>query len=199
MSCDVGEATESLENELCYDYNYELCSFSKLLVASPTSHLILRYLRRLTYVTAHSSTIPLLHLRHSSFSNPSFASPTSQDFHLRHLASRPSSLPWLVIAVPQVQDAYNVLWFISHYLITVNAALNPVIYGLTNETFRRAFRTTRLAKLFFGASATVSLPRMPRKPVVRQESKHLGLQNPDLNHWFIIPKQKKTVTTDCYI
>ena len=26
MSCDVGELTERLENELCYDYNYELCS-----------------------------------------------------------------------------------------------------------------------------------------------------------------------------
>ena len=30
-----------------------------------------------------------LHLRHSSFSNPSFASPMSQDFHLCHLARRP--------------------------------------------------------------------------------------------------------------
>ena len=27
MSCDVGEVKERLENELCYDYNYELCSF----------------------------------------------------------------------------------------------------------------------------------------------------------------------------
>ena len=25
MSCDVGEVTERLENELCYDYNYEFC------------------------------------------------------------------------------------------------------------------------------------------------------------------------------
>ena len=40
-------------------------------------------------VTAHSPALPLLHLRHSSFSNLSFASPTLQDFHLRHLASRP--------------------------------------------------------------------------------------------------------------
>ena len=34
-------------------------------------------------------TLPLLHLRHSSFTNPSFASPTSLGFHLCHLASRP--------------------------------------------------------------------------------------------------------------
>ena len=66
MSCDVGEVTESLENELCYDYNYELCSFSKL------CHFI--------YVTAHSDSprFPSLHLLHSSFSNPSLALPTSQ-------------------------------------------------------------------------------------------------------------------------
>ena len=41
--------------------------------------------------TTNSPTLPSLYLRHSSFSNPSFASPTSQDFHLRHPASR----PWL--------------------------------------------------------------------------------------------------------
>ena len=31
-----------------------------------------------TYVTTHSPTLPSLYLRHSSFSNPSVASPTSQ-------------------------------------------------------------------------------------------------------------------------
>ena len=63
MSCDVGEVTERLGNELC--------SFSNL------------------SVTAHSPTLPLLHLRHSLFPNPSFASPTSQALHLIHPASRP--------------------------------------------------------------------------------------------------------------
>ena len=78
MSCDVGEVTEMLENELCYDYNCELCSFSNPSVASPTSQLIIQPFHRFTYVTAHSPTLPLLHLRHSSFSNPYVASPTSQ-------------------------------------------------------------------------------------------------------------------------
>ena len=91
MSCDVGEVTERLENELCYDYNYELCSFSNLSFTSPTSQLILQHFNRFTYVTAHSPTLPLLYLRHSSFSNPSFASPTSQALHLIHLANP----PWL--------------------------------------------------------------------------------------------------------
>ena len=81
MSCDVGEATELLENELF--------SFSNLSLTSPTSQLILQLLRGFTHVTADSPTVLLLHQRHSSFSNPSFASPTSQALHLRHLASRP--------------------------------------------------------------------------------------------------------------
>ena len=63
--------------------------FSKLSVTSPTSQLIFQPFPRFTYVTTHSPTLPLLHLRHSLFSNPSFASPMSQDFYLRHLASRP--------------------------------------------------------------------------------------------------------------
>ena len=69
MNCHVGEATEVLENKLC--------SFSKLSVTSPTSQLILQPLRRFTYVTAHSPTLPLLHLRRSSSSNSSVALPTS--------------------------------------------------------------------------------------------------------------------------
>ena len=91
MSCHVGEVTERLENELCYDYNYELCLFFNLSVTSPTSQFIFQPFHRFTYVTAHSPTIPLLHLRHSSLPNPSFASPKSQPLHLIHLASRPCS------------------------------------------------------------------------------------------------------------
>ena len=52
-------------------------SFSNLSVTSPTSQLILQPFRRFTYVTTHSKTLPLLHLRHSSFSNPSLASQSS--------------------------------------------------------------------------------------------------------------------------
>ena len=76
-------------------------SFSNLSVISLTSQLILQPSRRFTYVTAHSSTLPLLHLRHSSFSNPSFASPTWRALHLRHLTSRPSISPTLVTKFSQ--------------------------------------------------------------------------------------------------
>ena len=68
---------------------HELCSFSNLSITSPISQLIHQPFHRFTYVTAHSPTLPLLHLRHSSFSNLSFASPTSQALLLIHLASRP--------------------------------------------------------------------------------------------------------------
>ena len=73
-----------------------LCSFSKLSVTSPMSQLILQPFPRFTYITAHSPTLLLLHLRHSSVSNPYFASPTSQNFHLYHLASRPCIAPLIV-------------------------------------------------------------------------------------------------------
>ena len=78
MNCDIGKVMEGLKNELCYDYNYELNSFSNLSVALPTSQLILQPFRRFTYVTVHSPTLPLLHVRSCSFSNSSFASPMSQ-------------------------------------------------------------------------------------------------------------------------
>ena len=68
-------------------------SFSNRSVTFSTSQLILQPFRRFTYVTVHSPTLPLRHLRHSLFTNPSFASPTSQALHLIHLASRPSSGP----------------------------------------------------------------------------------------------------------
>ena len=53
------------------------------------AELILQPFLHFTYITAHSPTLPLLHILHSSFSKPSFASPTSQPLHLIHLASRP--------------------------------------------------------------------------------------------------------------
>ena len=40
--------------------------------------LILQAFRHFTYITAHSPTLPLLYLRHSSFSNSSVAPPMSQ-------------------------------------------------------------------------------------------------------------------------
>ena len=70
-----------------------MSSFSNLYITSPMSQLILQPFCHFTYVTAHSPTLLLPHLCSRSFSNPSFASPTSQALHLNHLASRPCSIP----------------------------------------------------------------------------------------------------------
>lgn len=37
---------------------------------------------------------------------------------------------------------FEMLSYASQYLIYVNAAINPVIYGLTNDTFKRAYHQT---------------------------------------------------------
>ena len=54
------------------------------------------------YITTHSPTLPSLYLRHSSFFNPSFASPTSQALHLIHLASRPWKEPLWRASIPGI-------------------------------------------------------------------------------------------------
>ena len=70
MSCDVGEVMQVLENEAE--------PHSPTYIASPTSQLILQPFCRFAYVIAHSTALPLLHLCHSSLSNPSATLPTSQ-------------------------------------------------------------------------------------------------------------------------
>lgn len=37
---------------------------------------------------------------------------------------------------------FEILSYASQYLIYLNAAVNPVIYGLTNDTFKRAYHQT---------------------------------------------------------
>ena len=70
MSYDVGKATEGLENELWCRWSDGKVGEWALLFLEPFRHF--------TYVTTHSPTLPSLYLRHSSFFNPSVASPTSQ-------------------------------------------------------------------------------------------------------------------------
>ena len=80
MSCDVGEVTESLDNqnELWRSWSdWKLGEWAELIVIV-IAELILQPFRHFTYVTTHSPTLPSNYLRHSSFSNPSVPSPTSQ-------------------------------------------------------------------------------------------------------------------------
>ena len=80
-ACDVGEAKEGLKNELWRRWSEGKVGEWAELIVIVIAELILQPFRRFTYVTVHSPTLPLLHLRHSSFSNSSFASPTSQVLH----------------------------------------------------------------------------------------------------------------------
>ena len=44
-----------------------------------------------------------------------------------------------------VTEAFRALWYAAHYLMYANAAVNPIVYWATNETFRRGFRETLVA------------------------------------------------------
>ena len=81
MSCDVGKGIEGLENEL--DVGKAMEGLEKELWRRwSDGELILQAFSHFIYVTAHSHSQSFLslHLRHSSFSNPSLALPTSQLF-----------------------------------------------------------------------------------------------------------------------
>ena len=100
-------------------------SFYNLSVTSPTSQLILQPFRRSTYVIVYSQTLPLIDLHHSTFSNRSFASLTSQALHLIHQASRPCLH---IISCPtRAWSRDEILWspYIECLWITSEDAVRP--------------------------------------------------------------------------
>ncbi|XP_070491080.1 substance-K receptor [Chironomus tepperi] len=50
--------------------------------------------------------------------------------------------------INSVDGIQRIHWYISRYLIFLNCALTPCVYGLTNENFRRAFRRSKCHKYF---------------------------------------------------
>lgn len=44
----------------------------------------------------------------------------------------------------QIDGYFQILWYMAHYLLYLNASVNPIIYGLTNDNFRRAYHQTPL-------------------------------------------------------
>lgn len=48
--------------------------------------------------------------------------------------------------INQVDGMFTTLWYISRYLIFLNCALTPCVYGITNENFRKAFRRSKCYK-----------------------------------------------------
>lgn len=52
----------------------------------------------------------------------------------------------------KVEGAYAVMWFVANYLMYLNCAINPLIYGFTNARFRKAMdRTPGIACFKFGS------------------------------------------------
>ena len=102
MNCDVGKATEVLENELWRRWSDGKVGEWAELAVIVIEELILQPFSHITYITTHCLTLLSLYVRHRSFfnpfvalptsqliSNPSVAWPTSQALHLINLASRP--------------------------------------------------------------------------------------------------------------
>ena len=81
----VASSTSQFSLQPFFRFSYVKSS----LLNSPGETSILQPFRHFTYVKTNFPILPLLHLRHSSFSNHYFSSPTSQALHLRHLTSRP--------------------------------------------------------------------------------------------------------------
>ena len=73
--------------ERCKGWRMRLC-----LIPQPFHHF--------AYITADSLTPLLLHLHHSSFYDPSVASPTSRELHLRHLVSCPCIVGPIIMNLP---------------------------------------------------------------------------------------------------
>lgn len=46
--------------------------------------------------------------------------------------------------IGEFEYSFEVLWYIAQYLIFLDCALKPIIYGIMNENFRRAFRSSAL-------------------------------------------------------
>ena len=148
MSCDVGEVTESLENQnelwrrwsdwkLGEWAHLRLSSFSNPL-ALPTSQLILQPFRCFTYSRAHSPNFPSLHLGHSSFSNPSLLYLHHSSFSNFSVASPTAELilhafrhfTYVIAHSPTLPSLY----------LRYNSLSNPSVASLTADLILQTFR-----------------------------------------------------------
>ena len=180
MCCDVGEVKERLENKLY--------SFSILSVTSPTSQFILQPFRRFTYVTSHSPTLPLLHIRHSSAHSPIFpslhlrhSSAHSLSFQLLYLCHSSFSNPSLTLPMSQLilqpfrcltyVTALLILQSFSHftYIITHPPTL-PSLY-LRHSIFQPFFRFS------YVTSSSLNSPGEPPMMEVRKEENQIYFKN----------------------
>ena len=174
MSCVVGKVKERLENELCYDYNYEIL-------------LILQPFRHFTYVTTHSPTLPSLYLRNNSFSNPSFASPTSQFilqpfFRFSYVTSSSLNSPGRAELI--LQPFCHFIYVAVHYptlpllhLVTTHSSTLPSLY-LRHSSFSNPSVTSATSqfilqpffRFFYVTSSSLNSPG--RAELILQPFRH---------------------------
>ena len=161
MSCDVGEVTESLENQ-------------NELIVIVIAELILQPFRHFTYVTAHSPTLPLLHLRHSSFSNPSFASSTSQALHLCHLARRPDTIAVLPpcftakVKFLSLSSVFSFIWPSHLKILYLLSSLKTTIFQKSKQRFHFEF-----GAMSYCSEQEATHSKQKRLPVIRHISRIL--------------------------
>lgn len=70
----------------------------------------------------------------------------------------------------QIDDNFQTLWYAAHYLLYLNAAVNPIIYGLTNDNFRRAYHQTPLLPQCMRYKSSMTIKKMNIEKVYRKPS-----------------------------
>lgn len=112
----------------------------------------------------------------------------------------------------QVTESFHDFWFAAKYFLYVNAAINPLIYGFTNESFRRAFRTLPVSRWVFGNSnlsmsplreekqrhSPTPAPKEIKHKIKKKKSKR---EKYEQQQWFVEPKRLhlSTLTTQLYM
>lgn len=54
------------------------------------------------------------------------------------------------LGMDQLSMGFYILSCVAHFSLFLNAAVNPIIYGLTNDNFRRAYHQTPIIPKYFG-------------------------------------------------
>ncbi|XP_026495885.2 ultraviolet-sensitive opsin [Vanessa tameamea] len=70
-----------------------------------------------------------------------------------------------------VEGSFGIMWFVASYLMYLNCAINPLIYGFTNIRFRRAMdRTPGIACFRFGSWCCICTTVVKKKQSVQNNN-----------------------------
>ena len=186
MSCDVGKpapphSTTLLPLYLCQSSFYSPSvasttsqalhlshsSFSNPPAASPTSQLIIQPFYRFTYITGHSTTLPLPHLRHRHFTYFTWRAAHEQ-------GDEKNSLWWtsLLQQLTKFRSSYSFGQLLRILLRAVN--LFSISYIVSSGSSFNIHNALYLVK--YPSRAARNSPEGHRQPIGR------GLKTPDLRY-----------------